>query len=628
MVKIRMFIPHANLKNIFEEAASELSRYQDIQIELVHLFGTPQSLAQYGDADILIARGMTYDWLRNHFPQKHVIEVRFSSFDILDALLTAKNQYHPSVIAILIRNLEERLRVELEEICEAKILYIQVKDEDSSQEAVMKAKRLGAEVFIGAGTVCGICDREKLVRVHIHTQKAAVQRSLREALEIAITLNNERRRNSVTEMILNTSPDGLISLDAGGTVLAMNNQALRILEISPAQIAENKTLSELCPALARAGESDRPEVIPFGDRQLYLEFTPILTDGFQTGTLLTVRDTEQITAAEKQIRKELVRQGLTAKYSFSDILGESEPIRRNIAVAKRYAKVDSNVLIIGETGTGKELFAHSIHRESRRRAQPFVALNCAALPESLLESELFGYEPGAFSGASKAGKMGLFELANKGTIFLDEIGEIPVSLQAKLLRVLQEKEIRRIGSTKVLPVDVRVISATNINIREKIRDNQFRSDLYYRLNVLNLQIPPLRNRGDDIRLIARHFLTEYACEIGIPVPKITPDLRESLQNYPWPGNVRELRNICERMAVLSMAGELRREDLVFFDDMQLAPGQENAPAPASGENSGQYEALLNPPRREKKTDLAKQLGISRTTLWRREQQLRKRNGSA
>ena len=648
MVKIRMFIPHTNLKNTFEEVARQFSTYPDIQIELVHIFGTPQSLAQYGDADILVARGMTYDWLRGHFPQKHIIEVRFSSFDILDSLLTAKNQHHPKVIAVLIRHLEERMRREMEEICDAKILYFQVKDEESSQEAVHAAREQGAEVFIGAGTVCGICDREKLPRIHIHTQRSAVERSLREAMELAIALNHERERNAVTNTILNTSPDGLISLDASGTVLAMNNQAFRILEISPSGFTGNDSLETLCPALRWSGTGEGPEVIPFGDRQLYLEATPILTDGQQTGTLLTVRDTEQITSAEKQIRRELVRQGLTAKYSFSDILGESEQLLRNISVAKRYSKVDSNVLIIGETGTGKELFAHSIHRESRRRNQPFVALNCAALPESLLESELFGYEAGAFSGASRTGKIGLFELANKGTIFLDEIGEIPVALQAKLLRVLQEKEIRRIGSTKVLPVDVRVISATNINIKEKIRDNQFRSDLYYRLNVLNLSVPPLRNRGNDIRLLTEHFLAEYACDIGIPVPKIPEEVRSSMEHYSWPGNVRELRNICERLAVLSMSGELRQEDMDFFSDVRPAsydaqpalPGElpdTALPDALSGQGpfSPAYETapglpvqkeLLRSLEREKKTDLAKELGISRTTLWRREKQLRKKAG--
>ena len=661
-----MFIPHNNLKSTFEEVAAAFRGWSGIEIELVHVFGTPQTLAQNGDADILVARGMTYDWLRNHFPEKHVIEIRFSSFDILDALLSAKKLYHPQRIAVLIRNLEERLRLEMEEICGASILYFKIRDESTAVDAVLQARDSGAEVFVGAGTVCGICDREGLTRIHIHTQKSAVERALREAVEIALTMNRERARNTLSEMILNTSPDGLLSLDATGRVQAMNNRAFRLLNLSVSEFRENIHLSELCPALRIPADGQDSEVISFEDGRLYVESTPILVDGHQTGTLLTIRDTSQITAAEGRIRQGLVRQGLAAKYTFKNILGKSPQIQHSIQTARRYARADSNVLIVGETGTGKELFAHSIHQESRRRSQPFVALNCAALPESLLESELFGYEPGAFSGASRSGKIGLFELANKGTIFLDEIGEIPVSLQAKLLRVLQEQEIRRIGSTKVISIDVRVIAATNINIRDKIRDRLFRSDLYYRLNVLNLSLPPLRDRGEDIRLIAEYYLTRCASEIGIPFPRLSGQVLSALRDYTWPGNVRELRNICERIAVLSAGGEVQAEDLDLTqapavahdssrDRLRQVPA-ETAPEPApsggtsTGRDTGRDTALpapasetggpapssaaasplpsdvdpllLSAPQRESKSQKAKQLGISRTTLWRREKRLR------
>ena len=194
-------------------------------------------------------------------------------------------------------------------------------------------------------------------------------------------------------------------------------------------------------------------------------------------------------------------------------------------------------------------------------AQPFVAINCATLPESLLESELFGYEPGSFSGASREGRMGLFELAHRGTIFLDEIGEIPVALQAKLLRVLQEKEIRRIGSAAVIPIDVRVIAATNVNIREQIALGKFRSDLLYRLNALEISIPPLRERPDDVIPLMEGQLRILAAGLGKQVPKLTQEAQALLCRYAWPGNVRELRNICERLVVLSDAADVTVEDL-------------------------------------------------------------------
>ena len=613
MVTIRMFIPHNNMKQMFEDAVRKYDAYPDIKIELIHIFGTPESLRQQGDADILVARGMTYDRLRELFPQTHVIEIHFSGFDVLDALLNAKNQYHPKVIAVCIRRIDQQLLAKLEDVCHAKILYYCVSDEASTEAAIEDAAAKGAEVFVGAGTMCGLCDRRGLTRIHIHTQMTAIERALSEAVEIAVTLNHERARNSLTEIILNTSQDGLITLDEDNRIMSINNQAYRILQLSHAGPVRRMSIREVCPELAWSGIIGHTEVIPYGDRQLYVESTPILVDNTTSGVILTIRDTAKITEAEKKIRAELVKQGLTAKYSFDDIFGACDQIRRDIQIAKRYSQVDSNVLIVGETGTGKELFAHSIHRASRRSGQPFVALNCAALPESLLESELFGYEAGAFSGASRNGKIGLFELANKGTIFLDEIGEIPVSLQAKLLRVLQEREIRRIGSTKVVPIDVRVISATNINIHEKIRDSQFRSDLYYRLNVLNLPVPPLRERGKDVILLAEQFLTRYACSIGKPVPQLTDKVRSMMLSYPWPGNVRELRNICERMTVLADSDVIGEEDLEIFAglDTESVPEKKREEIP---------DYLLP---KETKDDLARRLGISRTTLWRREKRGRR-----
>ena len=257
-----------------------------------------------------------------------------------------------------------------------------------------------------------------------------------------------------------------------------------------------------------------------------------------------------------------------------------------------------------------------------------MALNCAALPENLLESELFGYEPGAFSGASKNGKAGLFELAHKGTIFLDEIGEIPTALQAKLLRVLQEKEIRRIGSSRLQPVDVRVISATNINIEEKIREGQFRADLYYRLNLLDITIPPLRERSGDIQEMVDFYLTRFACEMGKPIPKLSQESAQCLMDYHWPGNVRELRNICERLVVLSDSQEIGLKEIQMLKIFRA--GESNVLA-------GQKTVRNQPPEpediysslkpRKKKQDIARELGVSRTTLWRMERIAKEKNES-
>ena len=298
-------------------------------------------------------------------------------------------------------------------------------------------------------------------------------------------------------------------------------------------------------------------------------------------------------------------------------------MQHKVEMAKKFSQAPSNVLITGETGTGKELFAHSIHAASSRAGQPFVAVNCATLPETLLESELFGYEPGAFSGASREGKTGLFELAHHGTIFLDEIGEIPVTLQAKLLRVLQEREIRRVGSTAVIPVDVRVIAATNVNIQSQIAQGKFRSDLLHRLNTLEIYIPPLRERPDDILPLVESQIRVLAAEQGKSPPLLTPQARDLLRRYAWPGNVRELRNVCERLVVLSSAQAVDEEAL--RDLLRVFPERES-PRTVEVERPMQEPITFQIPVTMKKKDLAKELGISRTTLWRmtkRQEALRK-----
>ncbi|OCA87963.1 sigma-54-dependent Fis family transcriptional regulator [Bacillus sp. FJAT-27225] len=245
--------------------------------------------------------------------------------------------------------------------------------------------------------------------------------------------------------------------------------------------------------------------------------------------------------AEQQLEK---IQG--AKYSWENIIGTSEKMVLAIYMGRRASQTKSNVLLLGESGTGKELFAHAIHHSSNRARQRFVKVNCAAIPGELLESELFGYSDGAFTGAKKGGKPGKFELAHNGSIFLDEIGDMPLSMQAKLLRVLQEKEIERVGGTKTIPVDVRVIAATNKNLEKMVEEGTFREDLFYRLNVMSIEIPPLRERENDTEALANMLLKKLSSQLGVYVTAISKHAMEHLLNYHWPGNVRELENVLER----------------------------------------------------------------------------------
>ncbi|MGE5423671.1 MAG: sigma-54 interaction domain-containing protein [Ignavibacteriales bacterium] len=264
---------------------------------------------------------------------------------------------------------------------------------------------------------------------------------------------------------------------------------------------------------------------------------------------------------ELQYYKNQVRKLSGAKYSFDAIVGTSPAIRGAKAKAQQVARARAPVLLVGETGTGKELFAHAIHQDSIRREKPFVRLNCAGIPENLVESELFGYEDGAFTGARKGGKPGKFELANGGTIFLDEINELPYHVQAKLLRVLQEGEIERIGSTETNLIDTRVISATNADLRQSVQARIFREDLFYRLNVFIIRVPSLRERLEDIPLLCKYFIDQCNDELGTDVTGIEPDVLQVFERYPWPGNVREMRNAIERTCLDTRRGMIRLEKL-------------------------------------------------------------------
>lgn len=351
--------------------------------------------------------------------------------------------------------------------------------------------------------------------------------------------------------------------------------------------------------------------------------------------------TQKISTAEQKKRGK----NFTAHYHFSDILTEDIQMQVVRSQAGIYAQTDSTVLIQGESGTGKELFAQSIHNGSSRKDGPFVAVNCAAIPVALLESELFGYEKGAFTGANKEGKAGFFEMAQMGTLFLDEIGEITPEIQTRLLRVLQEKEIMRVGGNRIIPVNVRIICATNRNLREEVKKGNFREDLYYRLNVLELSIPPLRERPGDIRLLAEHFSRKYRCS-GKDIRGLVP----LLEKHQWPGNVRELQNIVERYCTLlplRQKGRITEEKLV--DALQLSdtelhsvrPGGNTIPFindryPVSdqdflnlripfgkslAEMVGHVEYLICKKYLQKYNNnqekAADALGIGRTTLWRK-----------
>ncbi len=383
---------------------------------------------------------------------------------------------------------------------------------------------------------------------------------------------------SALGMLLDRRVEGLIIVDEEGRIVYMNRENERFLGLAHGE-AKGRHITEVIPSsrlhiVAQTGETEIAHVQEIHGKLKVSSRVPIRKEGRLIGAMGSImfRDVKEVDSLMRRLkvletrvadyREKLKAVPYRDRYTFDDILGDEEPIRAAVAMARDLAASDADVLIGGETGTGKELFAHALHNASPRSGGPFIRLNCASIPSELAESELFGYEPGSFSGAHREGKGGKFEQAHGGTIFLDEIGDLPLAIQAKLLRVLQEREVERIGATSLRYVDFRLVAATNIDLAELCRERKFRLDLYYRLNKMLIQVPPLRAHADDIPLYVRHWLATHTPPDDRP-KEVSDEAMAALKAYPWPGNVRELVNVVERVAWKVKGPVIRLEDLPF-----------------------------------------------------------------
>jgi len=360
--------------------------------------------------------------------------------------------------------------------------------------------------------------------------------------------------NQFAFSMMNNLTYGLFAMDLNDRILWVNDTACRSINTRRLDLID-KPIDRIFPnwplvkeiILQNEPYSDEENsfsIPKIKERFLFNSYLIKTKENEILGYLLSFREVSGIL---KMINKYT---DYSTRYSFNDFIGESQQTKDLIKLCKTLSKNPSTILISGESGTGKEIIAQSIHNASPRRNQPFVAINCGAISESLIESELFGYADGAFTGAKKGGKQGKFELAHNGTLFLDEIGEMPLDMQVKLLRSIQEKAVIRVGSNKPIPINVRIIAATNKNLEEEVKANKFRLDLYYRLNVFEVQIPPLRDRRDDIIPLVNYFIKKIAAKFDVPIPELKPELLEAFTHYNWPGNIRELENLMERAVIL------------------------------------------------------------------------------
>lgn len=379
-------------------------------------------------------------------------------------------------------------------------------------------------------------------------------RVMQSLVYITKELNNEIQRTNLlyknVEAIVDRIEDAVIAVDQDDVIRIINQKALDSLDLLG--IPMNRKASESLPedfyAMMTSSMDEKEQLVDWRSKTYFFRKTDIFIEGQTLGYLILFRKAAEIEKLEHDYRVRAYSKGLVAKYSFDDICAVNESFQKVIQIAKKIARSNSTVLLLGETGTGKELIAQAIHNASPRRREPFVGVNFAAISESLLESELFGYEEGAFTGARKGGHIGWFEQAHKGTIFLDEIGDAHAAIQNRLLRVLQERQVMRVGGSRVLPVDIRVIAATNQDLKKMVQEGRFRADLYYRLNILPIHLPPLRERVEDIPWLIEQFIRVHCQELRRPPFTISREAMKEMQKYNWPGNIRELENTIEYLA--------------------------------------------------------------------------------
>lgn len=567
--------------------------------------------------EIVGGRGNAAVAIRQEFSNLHVVQIQVTGYDVIRSL----RRIDPTgaTVAVITSNVDVSGLKIFEQLYSIHIIgYLMVpfsKLENTIRDAVIN----GAKYILGGALICRMAKDMNIPAqvIPLALGPESMVNAIHELKQVQKAIELENARQGFLNRLLDSIKEGVISTDLTGKITMVNANASRILQMSP-RMAIGKGINTFLPEDTPDGTDNMVNIN--GNRILFTR-TSVLNGNQDDGIIYTLHEPSHIETLETSIRRETYADSNhIARFHFTDIIGLSPTILETIRIARNYAKTESNVLITGETGSGKEMFAQSIHNAGTRHKGPFVAVNCASLPETLLESELFGYVEGAFTGANRKGRAGLFEAAHGGTIFLDEISETSYSSQGRLLRVLQEKYIVRLGSQKIIPVNVRVIAATNRNLHELVEQGKFREDLYYRLNVLNLVIPPLRERDDDAIILLNHFLKTFGANVTI-----NEDVVGFLREYPWRGNIREVGNLAERVVATLTGLNINRKQIERLLD----------PHDLSVSYSTHLSSTLQLREKKQKTEIlnaldqakgnmgkaADILGIDRSTLWRRMKRL-------
>ncbi|MCP3727585.1 propionate catabolism operon regulatory protein PrpR [Paraburkholderia sp. CNPSo 3272] len=641
----------SRLRDLFRDIAREYDELADLRVVPR---GFEEAVAEIAAAgpnqrpDVVVAAGSNGTYLKARIDLP-VVLVQPTGFDVMQALARARRE--ADLVALVTYG---ETPVEVQRFASAygiDVVFGQYRTVQDAEACVLDLRDRGVGAVVGPGLVNDLAARLGLVPFFVYS-RPSVRAAFDNALDLVQATWRETQRRQRLDSVLQHLRDGVVALDARGRVEAINQRLAAVLGIEPAAAA-GQSLAALAPDIAFAlPEADGESLETVRGVSYVVHRGPLVDNGVTTGAVLTFQESRAVERLDRTLRSRQRTQQFVARYRLDDLSGATPGIERVRQLARRYAKSDATVLIRGESGTGKEMIAQGIHRESPRRDFPFVAMNCGAFPEALLESELFGYEEGAFTGARRGGKVGLIEAAHRGTLFLDEIGEMPLPLQSRLLRVLQEREVVRLGATEPTRVDVRVVAATHRALTEQIEAGEFRADLFYRLNILNLAIPPLRERGADIALLAAELLFQASRrEPRVAVRIRTPEdaartlalVSGALARHAWPGNVRELQNVVERMVVELADSE---EDVLTPDVLRsIAPEVVESRRAVSGAAAAAGEGALTLRERSLNTEAdeiraaldacngdrdraCEMLGISKTTLWRRLSAAKGKRGSA
>ncbi len=623
----------SRLSSAFAEIAPTFADRADIRIigkgfEAAAL--AIEAAAREHRVDAVVSGGANGAYLRQHVSVP-VILVKVTGFDVLNALATAR-RLSPRIALVT----HASTYAEFDGFCRAFDIdipaYTYLTEYDASTLA-LSLKADGFDVVVGPGLVADLADKAGMTGVFLYSGNS-VHTAMEDAIEAIQLRQAESNRRQYVNAILSHLNEGVVAVDSSGHVQAFNPAMEHFLDV-PVSRALGQAWESLSTKLSldAAIKNKRQELETIhrvGDKTVVVNRIPLIRNGQSAGAVLTMQDAQAIQRLDRNLRSRSRSRTTGVRYTLEDLQGDSRAISEVRELARRYAQVDSTVLIRGDSGTGKEVIAQGMHDASPRQAFPFVAVNCAAFPESLLESELFGYTEGAFSGANRGGKVGLIESAHNGTLFLDEIGDMSPALQVRLLRTLQERQVLPVGAVDPVPVNVRVIAATHRDLAEMVKRQAFREDLMFRLNILRIDVAPLRERMEDVPPIARALFERIKLRLRLPEVGIFPVwLDDFLAQHTWPGNIRELENVLERVAVLIAGRSSQREHLE--SELRVAvpelfavhlPGAADAGTRASlsdiarGLETEHIKQVL----KECGGDRAKAcqvLGISATTLWRR-----------